>query len=524
MNSSKSQSLQTAWKIQLPHLHTLSGDLLAKYEHNATNLYRKITAVLIPRSKEEVRQIVAVAIQNQEALYPVSCGKNWGYGSSLPVVDHCTIVDLSELREIRHSDPHYVEIEPGVTQEDLWKFLREKNMPSFFNCTGAGCRTSILGNALDRGFGYLGLKPDDISCLEVVLGNGDVLNTGFSHYGNSKTAASYPHGLGPSLDGLFCQSNFGIVTSARFALKPRLECHAAAIFTLRHTDHLSDFIDTLAQLRREGVFDSVFHFGNPSRASATLGPLIYKYLLDNGHLPGAETRQRALQLVADNAFSTWTGNTAIRGTKAAVDLIFAEFQSSLGHLANIRRIDADDLNEQLPAKTPADAVHRELLNFTLAIPSDATLQAPFWAMGEFANDPVEELDPGKVGVLFCCPTLPFDSQSMIEVIALTEKKFAQYGFDSPCVTCNAVNAGTLIAVINLFFRRDQPDETKKAHQCVDELYDTFATLGYYPYRIGIQTMDKFINPNDVFWKTVKALKSALDPANIIAPGRYCFQG
>ena len=506
------------WTTILSESQVHRNDKIDYYQKKCTGLERKITAVLQPYSTSDVQKIIAMANETGQPLYPVSCGRNWGYGSFLPVQDDCTLVDLSQMRAIRSIGSDFVEIEPGVTQQALSQALEVRNIPSFFNCTGAGCETSVLGNALDRGFGYLGMKPDDLSCLEVVLGNGTVLNTGFSHYPNASTASTYPPGLGPSLDGLFCQSNFGIVTSARFRLHPKVESHAAAIFTLNDPANRDIFIDRFARLRRDEVFTSVFHFGNPARAIATLGPLVYQFLLDQGEKNGASTREKAMDLVRQHSFSTWTGNTAIRGTAKAVDLIFEEFQKAVGDITGIQRVDANTLDEASP-KSAAEAVHRELLKFTLAIPSDATLQAPFWALSQTAADPVNEIDSGTVGVLFCCPTLPFESQSLDEVIRITDEEFNKYGF-VPCITCNAVNAGTLIAVINLFFHRDQPDEAEKAHQCIAELYDRFASIGHYPYRVGIQSMDKFVSPSDPFWQTVSSLKTALDPANIIAPGRY----
>jgi hypothetical protein len=45
--------------------------------------------------------------------------------------------------------------------------------------------------------------------MEVVLGTGEVLRTGFGQYPQARTTHLYPYGIGPYLDGLFTQSNFG---------------------------------------------------------------------------------------------------------------------------------------------------------------------------------------------------------------------------------------------------------------------------------------------------------------------------
>ena len=48
----------------------------------------------------------------------------------------------------------------------------------------------------------------------------------------------------------------------------------------------------------------------------------------------------------------------------------------------------------------------------------------------------------------------------------------------------------------------------------------YVEQGFPPYRVGINSMHRVVDENDPYWKTVRDLKKALDPNNIIAPGRY----
>ncbi len=59
-----------------------------------------------------------------------------------------------------------------------------------------------------------------------------------------------------------------------------------------------------------------------------------------------------------------------------------------------------------------------------------------------------------------------------------------------------------------------------AQACYQAAFNTVMEAGYVPYRIGIQSMSDLVQEADVYWKTVRTIKSALDPENIIAPGRY----
>ena len=46
-----------------------------------------------------------------------------------------------------------------------------------------------------------------------------------------------------------------------------------------------------------------------------------------------------------------------------------------------------------------------------------------------------------------------------------------------------------------------------------------AAKGYYPYRLGIQSMDQ-MNGGGAHGRMLAAIKKFVDPKNILAPGRY----
>jgi hypothetical protein len=48
--------------------------------------------------------------------------------------------------------------------------------------------------------------------MEVVLPNGELIRTGMGAVPDAKTWQDYRYGAGPYVDGMFSQSNFGVVT------------------------------------------------------------------------------------------------------------------------------------------------------------------------------------------------------------------------------------------------------------------------------------------------------------------------
>ena len=348
--------------MSVPNLKSFLGaitDLLG-YEHlfeskelepNVSGLERNVAARISVPSPGDVPKIVSRAREFKVPLYPVSRGLNWGYGSSLPVEDECVILDLSNLSEIRNrgeigTDIPVAIIEPGVTQGALFEAVDSKGL--FFNATGAGPETSILGNSLERGFGYYGLRPDDVVALEIVLGTGEVIRTGFWGTENASGALRYPSCLGPSLDGLFFQSNFGIVTGAAIRLREKPEAHAAMLVALDDEKDFPEFFGTLATLRRRRVFDSVMHVGNARRARSTLGPVMFDAMDEPGDPD--EKRARVERHLDTLPYRAWSGVTAIQGTKAAVDQAFQQARAHLQGIASVERIDEESL-AQLDGET-----------------------------------------------------------------------------------------------------------------------------------------------------------------------------
>ena len=64
------------------------------------------------------------------------------------------------------------------------------------------------------------------------------------------------------------------------------------------------------------------------------------------------------------------------------------------------------------------------------------------------------------------------------------------------------------------------EQTRRAHECIQEMEARYMEQGFPPYRVGINSMHQVVHENDTFWQTVSSLKQALDPNGIIAPGRY----
>ncbi len=506
----------------------LTGSALAPYEANVSGVRRAIAGVVRPASTAEVQQIVEIANRYRLPLFPFSRGRNWGLGSRLPVQDGACLVDLSRMDRIRevNAQHHYAVVEPGVTQQQLHAYLRERNLPLILNVIGSGLQTSMLGNALERGIGYFASRAGSLSGLEVVLGNGQLLKTGFGHYEGARTTHIYKHGVGPSLDGLFYQSNYGIVTAAGIELLPWTDHHCSVIARIDDASKLAALVDALAGLRRRELVRMVVHIGNRQRTICTLAPIVYEQLGEG------RTREAAEAILQQEGFGPWSAVASVSGTRAHVRSVVREIRGALRGLADVAVLDDAKLAfaERLVSalrflpgmrrKRMVLQAVKPVYGLSNGVPTDEAVKSVYWGAGLIPPaSGLDEPDQGAAGLQYCLPMLPLDGRVAAESMQLMEDAMAKHGL-MPMATINILDERCIEIVLSVPFRRDQPERVAAATACVDFLQRAFLERGYPPYRVGIQYMSTVVREDDVFWQTARALKRVLDPNGIIAPGRY----
>lgn len=211
------------------------------------------SAVLSPGSVEEVQAIVRIANQTGVPLSPISTGKNNGYGGASPRLAGAVVVNMGQrMNRILEVNERfgYALLEPGVTYMDLYNHLQATGSQLMLDCPDIGWG-SIVGNTMDRGVGYTPYGDHFLwqTGMEVVLPTGDVMRTGMGAVPGSNTWQLFPYGFGPYPDGLFTQSNFGIVTKMGTALMQRPQASMSYLITFENEDDLEQIIDTMLPLR-----------------------------------------------------------------------------------------------------------------------------------------------------------------------------------------------------------------------------------------------------------------------------------
>lgn len=489
-----------------------------------------------PTSIAEIINIVQAARKEKFTIQIFSTGLNWGYGSKATLLGKHATVDLSKMRKILNADEISISnpvavIEPGVTQGQLHEFLQQKCPSLYFNVTGSGRDTSIIGNALDRGVGYLGPRRDDLFGLELVTGTGDVLQTGFRRLGHSSPLAScHPFGLGPMLDGLFFQSNFGVITSACFRLLPRPACQVGVSLALSSEKNLGRFIDILAELKRERVMTGVTHIGNRARTRSSLMHGITDYLKVNCKLCGAALEKATKLALYTVAPHEWTSLGGISGTRKQVTAAVTELRSRMRGLGKINLI----TNEKLElgykifdrfrflswAQSQAAVISavRPLHGLASGIPTDTAINNLLWKFGRTDLLP-HQLDESNCGILYISPALPMVGDFVTTIVARMKSIALEHGHEL-YITLNIETETSMVAIINLLFDRSNNLEIESAQCCASALYAHIKSCGLEVYRARADMMHKVVDPTSDYWKYIRNVKSVFDPDNVIDPGRY----
>ena len=493
-----------------------------RYWANTIDYRPEIMGVLIPRDKKEVSSIVKLANKSNISLYPISTGKNWGYGSGNPPSENCIILDLGNLNKISKYNKQYgtIRIGPGVTQGDLHEFLISNGHNHIVHTTGAGPSASILGNLCERGYGPLPNSDSYSSVIqmEVVLPNGEFLNTGFEDFGkNNQLKDIFKHPPGPAIVGLFTQSSLGIVTSCTIQLHKRPENTSIFTFKLKGDEKLVDAVDFLRGIKQDlGTNVGTINLMNTERTEAMKN----KYVSTTKSI---------------NEEFNWTVVGTFYGTNKLVEASVRETRSRLKKSGISKKLlilgpkNIGVVNLLLKYKVNLSILKsiyafleqaQEAYLLCSGVPQQLAL--PLAYLGVKKNpDKSKKLNPALdgCGLLWFAPLIPCDGKTTKEFCNEMKSAFLKHEIP-PLITLSLISNTCIDSTIPI----DPKDSnrSKRAENCYNDLMSIGEGMGLLPYRISSSRMKDFYEKygTSPYNKFILKLKEALDERFILSPGRY----
>ena len=497
-------------------------------------------AVVYPGSADEVAEIVRIARTHKLALWPCSRGKNWGYGSATATTANAVVLHLERLDRILEVNEElaYAVVEPGVTYRQLKRHLETHHPRLWCDCTDGPPEGSVIGNALDRGLGVTHYSDHfgSLCGLEVVLPNGNIVRTGGGPR-DCRTWHTHKWGVGPYLEGLFTQANYGVVVKAGVWLMPKPEAFCAFQLDVSDEARLPQLIDTVRGLMLEGTLPAASHIVNDIVALAILAQYPPGILGRHSRLPDDMRRSmRDRHLV-----HPWSFGGGIQGTAAIVRAVKRELRARLAPLGKLMFI--DDRAVRLAETTsrlartrlgarPVEWLVRRLAGKSLEMlaaaphvhsvlqgtPSDFFVRHAYFK-SPLSKPEIADPDRDNCGLIWFAPIAPMSGRHIDEVIALCRPLFERYQFDFYAALL-AQNARSMIVLMAIFFLKESAEEVAKARELYEALGRATRDAGYQPYRVSVPGMSELAEMAPEFSALTRCLKDALDPERVLAPGKY----
>ncbi|QBG36636.1 FAD-binding protein [Litorilituus sediminis] len=541
---SKNACISTEPEVLAMYLQGTEG--LENFQEKKRNIF-----ALIKVSKQtDVKAVLTLANElsaNSElrfTLYPVSTGKNWGYGTSQPaeIGEHIILLDLSLLNNISYFDEELglVTLEPGVTQQQLSNFLIENDYPYMVPVTGAGPDCSILANALERGYGITPYT-DHFSAVNSIQGywaDGSCFQSAVNTLDQSTEQVvdkTYKWGLGPYLDGLFTQSSFGVVTQMTIRLAKIKPAFTSFFIQLADDELMEQAIPLIRKTLQdyEGIVGSI----NLMDQRRVLSMFAKNPNGNEQHKVMSDSDVK--QLAKQQQTPSWTIVGSIYGSKSVVKAVKTEI---------------NNLFKQIPCKriystSPVLVVVNKFINalpkwlvkrvailtmiaqqmdsfdkgkaIMLGRPNKVALKLAYWRNPESEQLDPEELSPSNdnCGLLWYAPLITMKASIMRDYVNFIRTTCPKYNIE-PFITFTNLKHDCVDSTIPIVFDLTNPKAVEDAHNCLKELVTEGLKKGFVPYRLNIDQQQWLLDKEQPFWQTVNKLKQVLDPNAVLSLGRY----
>lgn len=450
-----------------------------------------------------------------DEAYPETLAR---YGGPTPVVNGSIVMDLHRMNKILEVNEKfaYAVVEPGVSFADLYEYCAKRKLkvwPSTASLgwgsvvgnvshppTGSQCshpeaeslRTKSehpncwsdisLRQTLDRGMGFIpsGMHHENMAGLEVVLANGDIVRTGQFAMSNSPSAHLTTYSFGPTVDGLFLQSNLGIVTKLGIHMTPQPQCFMSCSFDMPDFEDVGPITDIFGALRRNGTLPYHVYVFSLVEWSAIHGKR-HEFWSEDGPIP--DWRLREMQKELDTGF--WTVKWGLYGSEDVLQAQYAEVSRVVARDApkgRLRNVLFKGGESGSGALLEATSVPQPYGGMFVGVPSMFSIP-----MVDYYN-PKEGGGVGAHGGF--SPIVPLDGKTMVQWVTKAREVYERHGMDLCCDFF--LGSHHAVFVCMLCFDKTNPKQRKAIDRIFDDLFDEGAKMGFSKYRAHVSHMGMFL--------------------------------
>lgn len=419
--------------------------------------------VVTPSSTGDVKEIIRIANETKTPVYPRGGGTQ-GSGTRGERVKEAILIDMTNMREVKKIDEDSLTVtaQAGTTWGKINKEVEGEGWRLGFKGPYSGYGSTIGGSFSFQSNGYgsprYGVLAEEVTNIKAVLPNSDVLETGTLV--NPDANAYYRYANGPDLAGLFSGAigTMGVVTEVSMRMYPESEKTVFGAYAF-------DDIDSA----QECYYNWVKH----DLATHNLW-----FARDGIKVMVPEIAEQGY-----NSMLTFV-----------VDEVDEDITDSKAHLLdNIANDAGADTLDPDYAKPDWDYKFETL---------------PRWA--------------AKIGQWqWCCHLASAgrtgeDLKAVLNYLSQYDEEAKEKDVHSATISLSHKNAGHVST--SVYYDESNPESVELAKEMAEGYVEVAAKHGACPYKPGKLWYDQNIGKAPVYKETVKKIKKALDPNNIMNPG------
>ena len=454
------------------------------------------SAAVAPASVEELAAILKVANRYRVPLWPVSMGKNFAYGTAAPAQAGTVVLDLKRMNRVLeiNAELGYAVVEPGVSFFDFKEAIDAADCGLWMSGPSHSWG-SVIGNALEHGVGYTpyGIHAEMICGMEVMLADGSLVRTGYGSTAGSQEWQCYKWPFGPMWDGVFTQSNFGIVTKMGLWLMPEPAGMAGVSIDVPGKGDLAPLVEALRPLKLDDTINATYTIVNGWRQIT--GGRVRKDVYDG---PGALPEELVARLLAERGRGWWNVSFNLFDRPAALDIRLDAIRARFAEVLPAARMSV----QRWQKGEPLQPWNRQ----------DVSL-APLGVV-DWMGSPAGHSDFG--------PLLAATGERVSEGYEIVERRFIEYGLD-PWVGMFGMGGRAVIFVADLIYNRADADMIARCRALFAQLCKDFEAIGASIYRSHVTFMDEGAATQTwnegAFGRFNRQFKAQVDPNGILAPGK-----
>ncbi len=340
--------------------------------------------------------------------------------------------------------------------------------------------------------------------MEVVLANGDLVRTGMGALPTARTWQQFKYGIGPIVDGIFSQSNLGVVVKMGFHLMPEPEACLEALISVPRHDDIIPLVKILARLMYQGVVNCTYGLSSP----VFNGPSDAEYeAIVAGPDGGSPADWDAYAQKKGRTF--WGTQLHFYGPLKVVQAQWEYVKSQVAEIAGAKFTDG------------------ELLRFPLTDEQISKMSDPPYigvpSLNVFSTLSGLQGDIPVIGHLDASPILPLDGRELLKAHRVFAKLFREAKMTQFVGFAMSYHWRTFIMFQGMHTTHDKA-ENARVRDMYERIIKVASQNGWGIYRAHAAFHDQVLKEysfNDNALSRLHAmLKDALDPNGILSPGRY----